>query len=738
MQTYGYDHGLRLTNITSAAGPFGYNYQAGKPALLNRLSLPSGPYVDYGFDHMDRLTNQVCRAAGGAVIDAYGRLFNVASQPTRQTRNDGSYVDLAYDKLGQLTNAVGREAGGTFRSHEQLSYKYDPAGNLLYRTNNGFVQSFSVNARNELGTVTRSGTFTASGSTLPATTNLTVNSLSGTLYGDASYASAGHTLADGTNIFTAVALGVGLATTNRAETVLPATVSHTYDPNGNLTSDGLRGFEYDEDNQLVAITRTNQWRSEFIYDGTGRRRIRRELKWAVSTWLITNEVRYVYSGMLVIQERDISNMPLVSYTRGMDLSGTQQGAGGIGGLLARTDHTTITALFQTTFYLSDHSGNVATLVTTNGQRAAHYLYDPYGNLLAASGPLADANLYRASSKELHAYSGLVYFGKRYYSPALQRWINQDPISELGGLNLHVFAANTPAARYDGWGHQALSLKRLKELANNSHGFDSLFSHPSLEIVVSCGSTGFFSARSPASNSPKTGAANSSMGGTIPDAVRTIPVVGMVLAPVAQVIVGAAKTIGGLLTLSGNRISGGLMDMFGGIVGRNGVFGQGWLDLPGLLRPGGTVETYAAKLNAEALSEGLDYAVNDNKYGHANAASKAQSDLGIAGIPLVVAGNVYYEAQHAFMPGHNPGTDPTYHRSDFKFLGLADGQNPLSWVYDTPGDILAASFGQLTGLLLPLRNTSAVNKSVFLIPGPDYRGTDDWEQLCYPGAACPWR
>jgi hypothetical protein len=40
--------------------------------------------------------------------------------------------------------------------------------------------------------------------------------------------------------------------------------------------------------------------------------------------------------MRVIQERDGSNNPLVSYTRGTDLSGSMEGAGGIGGLLARS------------------------------------------------------------------------------------------------------------------------------------------------------------------------------------------------------------------------------------------------------------------------------------------------------------------------------------------------------------------------------------------------------------------
>lgn len=40
----------------------------------------------------------------------------------------------------------------------------------------------------------------------------------------------------------------------------------------------------------------------------------------------------VYDGMLVIQERDTNNAPLVTYTRGNDLSGSPQDAGGIGGL----------------------------------------------------------------------------------------------------------------------------------------------------------------------------------------------------------------------------------------------------------------------------------------------------------------------------------------------------------------------------------------------------------------------
>ena len=67
-----------------------------------------------------------------------------------------------------------------------------------------------------------------------------------------------------------------------------------------------------------------------------RRRIRKEYTWCSSTWTLTNEVRYVYDGNLVVQERDANNLCQVTYTRGKDLSGELEGAGGIGGLLAST------------------------------------------------------------------------------------------------------------------------------------------------------------------------------------------------------------------------------------------------------------------------------------------------------------------------------------------------------------------------------------------------------------------
>src|SRR2546430_4399128 len=124
---------------------------------------------------------------------------------------------------------------------------------------------------------------------------------------------------------------LGRDSTDTSTVYLPASASFVYDSNGNLVYDGNRAFGYDDENQITSVLVTNSWKSEFTYDGKGRRRIRKEYSWKNSAWLQTTEIRYVYSGMLVIQERNANNLPLVTYTRGLDLSGTREGAGGIGG-----------------------------------------------------------------------------------------------------------------------------------------------------------------------------------------------------------------------------------------------------------------------------------------------------------------------------------------------------------------------------------------------------------------------
>src|SRR5207249_9669869 len=218
--------------------------------------------------------------------------------------------------------------------------------------------------------------------------------------------------------------------------------SFTYDDNGNLTYYGQtsgceRYFTYDAENQLVSVQVPGYWYSTFTYDGRGRRGQRTEYTWSGGSWVCAQTVNYIYDGMRVIQERDNNgNTPLVSYTRGSDLSGSLGGAGGVVGLLARSHGYSSGSWTTNNFYHADGGGNITYMVNTNQAMVATYRYDPYGNTISSSGALASLNLYRFSSKEVdpnYTDSVLYYYGYRWYDPNLQRWLNRDPLGYDGSM-----------------------------------------------------------------------------------------------------------------------------------------------------------------------------------------------------------------------------------------------------------------------------------------------------------------
>jgi YD repeat-containing protein len=421
VQYYGYDAANRITNITSPAGAFGYTYNPGldvasSSALVAKITLPNTSLVTNTFDSNGRTLSTALYNSGGTDLDSYAYTYNVGNQRTAVVRSGEASTpytntaNYAYDPIGQVTNDLATEGTGgtTNRLNEQLHYGYDKAGNLAYRTNNALVENFQVNSNNELTVNTNGGSLTVVGTTTSTNAGVTVNTTAASSYGDGTFAASGMSL---TTSYTAVAHdNYGRYATNTVTVNLATNVTFQYDLNGNLTNDGLRSFAYDDENQLIQVWVPGQWSSSFTYDGKMRRRIRQEFTWTGSAWLQTNAVYYVYDGNLVIQERDINNLPTTTYTRGKDLSSSLDGAGGIGGLLARTSQQYADApLAGHSFYHCDGNGNITMLINSEQAIVARYLYDAFGNVLSASGLMANANLYRFSSKEGHPNSGLVYY-----------------------------------------------------------------------------------------------------------------------------------------------------------------------------------------------------------------------------------------------------------------------------------------------------------------------------------------
>jgi len=132
-----------------------------------------------------------------------------------------------------------------------------------------------------------------------------------------------------------------------------------------------------------------------------------------------------------------------SYLWGLDLSGTSQGAGGIGGLVAMIDDNANT--YMPTY---DANGNVTEYVDSGGNAVAHYAYDAYGNTINQSGAKADEFKFRFSTKYFDKETGNYNYGERIYAPRLGRFISEDPIGERGGLNLYGFCGNDPINKWD--------------------------------------------------------------------------------------------------------------------------------------------------------------------------------------------------------------------------------------------------------------------------------------------------
>lgn len=246
--------------------------------------------------------------------------------------------------------------------------------------------------------------------------------------------------------------------------------TYSYDAAGNRTfrtpsAGGYVQYTYDDENQLIqaesdsSVTPSySRWKTLFVYDGLRRLRIRTEYNWQFGGWYQNGQTRYVYDGRQVVQERSSGNTPTVSYVRGLDLSGTLEGAGGIGGLLARSSgYQSASGTWNShALYHADGGGNITYLIpSTYTNTPTKYVYDAYGRTVSATGPLASANVYRFSSKELHAPSGLYYYGYRFYDPLTQRWINRDPLGEAGGMNLYGFVHNGPLDRVDPFGDKFL-------------------------------------------------------------------------------------------------------------------------------------------------------------------------------------------------------------------------------------------------------------------------------------------
>jgi RHS repeat-associated protein len=290
--------------------------------------------------------------------------------------------------------------------------------------------------------------------------------------------------------------------TESGQVYVPATPEvFTYDADGNLTSDGRWAYTWDGENRLIEMKRDAVSPSGariwlvFEYDAQSRRIRKTVSTYAAGGWAEQTDAVILYDGWNVMAELDANagKVRLRTYVWGIDLSGSLQGAGGVGGLLWVSNYQTAyqeeTLPTGVHFVAYDGNGNVMALVkAADGTVSGRYEYGPFAERVRVGGALAKAQPFRFSTKWTDAESGLLYYGYRYYNPNWGRWLSVDPLGESASGNLFGLLNNRPSDDVDVLGRSSLYLARLDDwqrgLKESTVIFRQMLSSLCPEVMIS--------------------------------------------------------------------------------------------------------------------------------------------------------------------------------------------------------------------------------------------------------------
>lgn len=491
--SYTYDSYGRL----NGAAAFTYTYKANSN-LIESVSRSGFNYTDTRTydpyrDWITSRTTSIGSTVKGAFTytqDLMGRITDVARTGEIFSRygdgSEGLKIFYGYDERSQLTSERTelRLATTPLTGRNDL-YTWDTFGNRSSSsgtTHNTNAADYTTNSLNQYTQRVVPGVFDVSGAAA-TTATVTVNTSPSGISRHGEYFFKGQAMSNSSSPAYSV-LNVSDGGTPVPWSAFKAKTPEpfSYDDDGNLTRDGRWVYQYDAENRLVTMftrgapddpemtdgnsandaANTAVWTSGlaqqkliFSYDYLGRRVSKHTASYTGSVWLPDAGTRFVYDGWNLILEIKASDLSRKRYhVWGLDISGTLTGAGGVGGLLHTYDYLHGGFALLPVF---DGNGNVYGYIKhTDGSLVAGFEYDAFGNTVRESGSsAADAPL-RFSTKYTDVETGLVYYGLRYYSPTLGRFINKDPIEERGGLNLYGFCGNNGV---NGWDNLGMTVSR---------------------------------------------------------------------------------------------------------------------------------------------------------------------------------------------------------------------------------------------------------------------------------------
>ncbi|MBC7369298.1 MAG: RHS repeat-associated core domain-containing protein [Undibacterium sp.] len=441
---YTYYYGTPNSNlISSVSDGSSYGtiptYEANRD-LLASITFTTGAVkarFAYGHDALGRRTSVV---ESGEIFARYPG----AGLVTKWDYNDRSEVTVAQSYFGQNVNDLSQPVPA-----RNLGYAFDNIGSRTESKVDNVATAYANNALNQLTSRTAPASTWVTGlAPTAATVSINGTALPGSSRQGEYYAK--NVVASATPLWQSLAAtsSLGGPAATRYAFLAATPESYTYDLDGNLTDDGRWHYTWDAENRLTSMETslaasvlntgvTRQYIS-FKYDYLGRRVRKTVANWNGTAYIATVDRKFIYDGWNLLTERDATTLGVVaSYVWGLDLSKTLQDGGGVGGLLAVIEPNGTTHLPA-----YDGNGNIHALVNRSGGAVtAAYEYDAFGQTLRATGPFADKNPFRFSTKYTDSETGLLYYGRRYYNPTLGRWLGRDPIEEKGGLHLYAFIGN---------------------------------------------------------------------------------------------------------------------------------------------------------------------------------------------------------------------------------------------------------------------------------------------------------
>jgi RHS repeat-associated protein len=200
-----------------------------------------------------------------------------------------------------------------------------------------------------------------------------------------------------------------------------------YDANGNTLTDASgKSYTWDFENRLVSAVVPGTGTVTFKYDPFGRR---------VQKSSALGTTNYLYERDTLLEEVGNSGNVLASYTH----------SPGIDKPLAEIRSGTAS------YYEQDGQGSVSSVSNSAGSTSNTYTYDSYGKVTASTGTIINPLKYAA--REFDIETGLYYNRSRFYDPATGRWLSEDPIRFIGGVDFYAYVLNNPLRFRDPFGRQ---------------------------------------------------------------------------------------------------------------------------------------------------------------------------------------------------------------------------------------------------------------------------------------------